>query len=221
MKVSIHSLYWNNGIRLYESNKKVSDFFGLNVNYHNLDGIRHGNWMNAVLEQCDTEEVVGFFDIDCVPTNKTIVEKSIQYVIKNDSFIGIAQASNHIPPCSHIFAAPAFFFITKNCYEKLGKPSFSENQRSDVAEEVSYRAEESGVKYTCLYPTHYERPSTEGVWNLGNYGKFAIGTHFQGGVYHLYQGRFQNNVELFEKRCDQIVNKTFTTDGMIQSLEVL
>lgn len=218
MRVSIHSLYWDNGKRLQESNKKISDHFGFNVQYHNLNGAPHGLWMNAVLDQIDSE-IFGFFDNDCVPTNFNVVENVIKYVTTNDSFVGIAQCSNHIAPYSHVFAAPAFFFITKSCYERLGKPQFSENSRSDVAEEVSYVAEEKGVKYRALYPTHYERPSTEGVWNLGNYGGFAVGTHFHGGVYHLYQGRFENNVELFERRCNEIISGTFSTENMISSLE--
>lgn len=218
MKISIHSLYWDNGARIKEINKKVTDHFGLGVHYHNLNGIPHGLWMNAVLDQVDSD-VFGFFDADCVPTNLDIVQKSIEYVSKFDTFVGIAQCSNHIPPYSHIFAAPAFFFITKSCYEKMNKPTFSENARSDVAEEVSYRAEEMGIKYRAIYPTHYEKPSTEGVWSLGNYGGFAVGTHFTGGIYHLYQGRFENNIKMFEDRCNEIVSGTFSTENMISCLE--
>jgi hypothetical protein len=220
MNVSIFSLYWDNGKSLYELNKKVTDHFELNVNYHNLNNIRHGHWMDNIMHNCNSE-VIGFFDVDCIPTNRDIVEKSISYVVENNSFIGIAQASNHIPPCSHIFAAPAFFFITKDCYmNRLNKPSFLENERSDVAEEVSYVAEEKNVKYRCFYPTHFERPSTEGVWDLSNYGKFAIGTHFNGGIYHLYQGRFANNVALFNERCNQIISGNFSTQNMISSIEL-
>lgn len=218
MKISIHSLYWDNGRELAENNKKVCDFLGLNVNYHNLNNFRHGLWMNEVLNNVDSD-VIGFFDIDCIPTNKDIVYNAIEYCIKNDSFIGIAQASNHIPPYHHIFAAPAFFFITKNCYKFLGNPSFLETNRSDVAQEVSYIAEEKMKQYRILYPLFYEKPSIEGIWNLGHYGKYGIGTYFEGGIYHLYQGRFQNNVDLFKKRCQQIIDGTFTTENMKRCVE--
>lgn len=218
--VSIFSLYWDNGKELYEINKQVTDFFELNVNYHNLNNIRHGDWMNHVMNECDSD-VVGFFDTDCVPTNRDIVERAVSYVIQNNSFIGVSQVSNHIPPKTHVYAAPAFFFITKDCYfNRLDKTSFLETSRGDVAEELSYVAEERGIKYKCLYPTHFEKPSTEGIWNLGNYGGYAVGTHFYGGVYHLYQGRMQNNIDLFRQRCDQIINGTFSTDGMIDSVGI-
>lgn len=220
LKINIFSLYWDNGKHLYEISKKVTDHFQLNVQYHNYNNIRHGDWMTQVARQCDAD-VIGFFDTDCVPTNRNIIEKSIKYVIDNNTFIGVSQVSNHIPPKTHVYAAPAFFFITKDCYmNRLNQPSFLETKRGDVAEELSYLAEEKGIKYKSLYPTHYERPSTEGVWNLGNYGGYAVGTHFYGGIYHLYQGRFQNNIDLFEKRCDEIINGKFSTEGMFDSVGI-
>lgn len=219
MNVSIHSLYWDNSKDLFIQNKRVCDHFELPVNYYNLNGVRHGTWMDEVLKLSDSD-IIGFFDIDCVPTNKEIIKQAINYCVKNNSFIGIAQASNHIPPSSHIFAAPAFFFITKSCYLSLDCPSFCETNRSDVAQEVSYRAEELSKPYKAIYPKYFEKPSTEGVWKLGNYGKFGVGTYFNGGIYHLYQGRFSNNIELFTKRCDQIITKgTLDFSSMVPCVE--
>ena len=196
------------------------EHFGLSVNYYHLPGFPHGKWMNEVLNNTK-DDVVGFIDNDCVPTNKQVIEMCFEYAFKKESFIGAAQATNHIPPCSHIFVAPGFHIMSKKCYEKLGRPTYSETKRSDVAEEVSYVAEEKGVKYRALYPTHYDSPSTDGLWALSNYGYYAIGTHYMGGIYHLYQGRYQINVELFEKRCEQIVNGSFTVNGMKNSLDLI
>jgi hypothetical protein len=97
-------------------------------------------------------------------------------------------------------------------------PSFSENSRSDVAEEVSYVAEAKGKRYRCLYPTRFDGIPLEGVWRLSNYGFFGIGTLFADKIYHLYQGRFNKNVELFCRRCDQIVEGKFDMSGMHDSL---
>jgi hypothetical protein len=160
-----------------------------------------------------------FFDADCVPLDRDIVEESIDYVTKNDSFLGIAQASNHVPPYSHIFATPAFFVITRSCYIGLGQPSFSETPRSDVAEEISYIAEERSKRYKCLYPTRFDGVPVEGVWRLSNYGLFGIGTLFQDRIYHLYQGRFNHNVELFVKRCEQICAGNFDVSVMHDCLK--
>ena len=186
----------------------------LDIKYYHSEGLAHNVWMDKVMEDADTD-IVGFFDIDCVPTNTNIVEKCVQYVSNTNNFIGIAQTTNHIKPGYHVYAGPAFFFISKQTYfDRLGKPSFSETYRSDVGEELSYVAEEKDVEYKCLYPSYFEKSSHEGGWRLGNYGYFGIGTYFDCGIYHLYQGRFNYYTEFFEKRCDQILNGYFDTTNM-------
>jgi hypothetical protein len=218
MKVTAHTLCWNNvDPRILNSHAQVMEKFDLSVNYTKAN-IPHGTWMNAVCRDLDSDVFV-FFDADCVPLDRAIVDETIKYAIANDTFMGIAQASNHIPPYNHIFAAPAFFVITKSCYRSLGNPSFSENSRSDVAEEVSHVAEISRKRYRCLYPTRFDGVPVEGVWRLSNYGYFGIGTLFADRIYHLYQGRFNKNVELFVRRCDQIVRGEFDMTGMHDSLK--
>lgn len=216
--VEIRCMYWENAEYLIESHKKVTEHLGIPVQY-DLTTMPHGKWMDEVLENSD-KDIIGFLDCDCVPLNKQIVDYAIVYANATKAFIGNAQVSNHIEPRSHIFAAPSFFFICRDTWIKMGKPSFSENPRSDVAEEVSYRAESYMVPYTALYPSNFEREPVEGVWRLGNYGYYGIGTVFAHSVYHLFQGRYKQNADLFKLRCDQIVDGTFTTDGMFNSLDV-
>jgi hypothetical protein len=218
MKAEIHSLHWNNvDQRLVQAQKTVLDKFGLSINY-TKGNYPHGAWMDHVCRNSDADVLV-FFDADCVPLDREIVDESIAYAIKNDSFVGLAQASNHIPPFSHVFAAPSFFVITRSCYEKLGSPSFSETRRSDVAQELSYIAEEKRKRYRCLYPTKFDGVPVEGVWRLSNYGLYGIGTLFANRVYHLYQGRFNHNVDLFCRRCEQIVQGNFDVTEMHDSLK--
>jgi hypothetical protein len=218
VNVEIHSLYWDNSECLLEHNKKVMDYFNIPVLYHHLNGAGHGDWIDWVMEN-STADVVGILDIDCVPLNKEIVDFSIQYAYKNKSFIGLAQCANHIFPYSHICGAAVFYFINRQFWIDLGKPSFRETQRGDVSEEISYLAEERKIPYKALYPTYFEREPIEGVWRLGNYGYFGIGTVFSNSVYHLYQGRYQQNIDLFAKRCQEIVDGTFKTDGMFSSTD--
>jgi hypothetical protein len=147
-----------------------------------------------------------------VPTNKDIVDKAIAWVMQHGTFLGIAQASNHIPPYSHIFAAPAFFAITKSIWDKMSRPTFLETEQADVAENVSYAAEMMKVNYKTLYPTHYFKTPQEGIWKLHTYGEYGIGTHFEGGIFHLYQGRFPENADFFEEACKSIIDGTFKLD---------
>jgi hypothetical protein len=218
MNVEIHSLYWDNSEYLLESNKMVMDHFKIPVNYHHLNGVGHGEWIDMVMQN-STADVVGILDIDCVPLNVNIINSSIDYAYKNKSFIGLAQCANHIFPYSHICGAAVFYFIYRDFWLAIGKPSFCANLRGDVSEEISYLAEENKIPYKALYPTYFEREPIEGVWRLGNYGYFGIGTVFSDSVYHLYQGRYKQNADLFSIRCQQIVDGTFNTTGMFKSTD--
>ena len=218
MKVELNTLYWNNGSYLVESHKQVMDHFGLSVNYHNLDKVHHGLWMDWLLEN-SSSDIVGIIENDCIPLNPEIIQYCIDYVSQSGTFIGMAQCANHIPPFNHIYAAPCFYFISTEFWKSIGKPSFLENSRSDVGEEISRICDENRITYKALYPTHFERPSDEGIWKLANYGYYGIGTVFDNSIYHLYQGRLAKNAELFKLRCEQVINGTFSTDGFISSTE--
>lgn len=217
MKVEICTLYWENTpVEMINAHKKVTEHFDLPVNYY-TQSIPHGLWMDAICEQSESD-VIGFLDGDCVPLSRDAIFDAIKYVSSNDTFLGVAQASNHIHPKTHIYAAPAFFFVTKSCWKKVAT-SFAETTRSDVAEEFSYVAEEKGIRYRALYPTYFEGEPVEGVWPLSNYGYYGIGTVFGNSCYHLYQGRMGNNLEKFQTRCDQIVNNGFSTNGFYNALD--
>ncbi len=219
MKISIHSLHWDNTSDIAEMHKEVTKHLNIKVNYHNLDGMRHGHWCNEIM-RLDDADIIGFMDIDCIPTNREIVDRCINWAATNDSFIGLAQSSNHIAPATHVSAACTFMFITKKCYEYLGKPSFLESPRGDVSQELSHVADEMRKTYRAIYPLCYDKEPAEGKWRLNNYGYFGIGTYYPGGIYNLFQGRYKENRDLFEKRCKQVIDGTFTIDGMIGSTEV-
>ena len=65
--------------------------------------------MDESCHEYGTNDIIGFIDIDCVVTNKKIIDDCLSYVDKNKSIIGIAQVSNHIAPFTHIFVGPGFF----------------------------------------------------------------------------------------------------------------
>lgn len=206
--VEFHSFHWDNFNRdVLNAHKKVMAHFKLDVIYTE-ENMEHGEWLDRVMSQA-TKEVVAVIEPDCIPLNREIIEQAAEFVHKNKTFLGPAQASNHIYPGSHIFASPAFFFISTDCYKRMGYPSFRLNDRADVAEELAYRAEKLGIPYRTLYPTHYENVPLEGIWRLGNYGYYGIGTVFAESVYHLFQSRFEQNVKLFLRHCEEVVNDCF------------
>lgn len=211
MKIEFNTLYWSNTPKeQIEQHIKVTEALGFPVNYYRED-TRHGAWMDKVCKNSDSD-IIGFFDSDCVPISRENIFNCLKYVKNSGTFLGIAQVSNHIPPKSHIYAAPAFYLINKKCWERLNT-SFLETPRSDVAEELTYKAESIGMRYRCLYPSTFEREPVEGLWPLGNYGYYGIGTTFENTVYHLYQGRIGKNLELFLQRCEEIIQGKFTNEN--------
>lgn len=217
MRTELHSLSWPDADpRMEEAQARVFRHFTLPVNRHKRRA-HHGPWMDEVLRVTNAD-VIGFFDNDCIPLRPAVVQQTVRYVLRHKTFFGLAQASNHIGTKAHVFAAPAFFVIPKQVWLDLGSPSFAQTPRSDVAEEVSYIAEEKGLRYRAYFPTHFDAEPTEGVWRLGNYGFYGVGTVFGDAVYHLYEGRKKQNVDLFVRRCEEVVNGTFTTQGMHRSL---
>jgi hypothetical protein len=218
--MEIHSCFWeNNDPIFYEYHKKIMNKFDINVQYHKKT-INPGEWMNNVINNCK-EEVLGFIDIDCVITNKKIINECQNYIIKCKSIIGIAQVSNHIKPQNHIFVGPGFFFINVDTWKKLGRPSFKARKNKlknffrkkfDVAEGVCYKFEKYNIKYKAFYPSFYQLEADN--YNLHNYGKYGIGTYYEEGIYHLFESRKPNNINCFKKKCIDILNNKFSTADM-------
>ncbi|NBW56536.1 hypothetical protein EBR43_01885 [bacterium] len=217
---TIHTLYWENSDPdIVNSHRNVINHFNLPVEYHTKT-IRHGLWMQEVLDN-ETSDIVGFVDIDCIPLRQDTFTETIRICAAHRSICGIAQATNHIPPMTHVFCGPGYFFIWRKLYEALGRPPLMETQRSDVCEEICYQAEAKGIRYHTFFPTHFEREPVEGVWRLHNLALYGVGTTYGDKVYHLFQGRMKENAQLFAKRCKQVVDGTFNTNGMFSSTDLL
>lgn len=216
-----NTLYWDNITpSVIEAHKSVCDFFDLNINYckpsdyRESDWINHSDWMDIICEN-SKDDIIGFLDIDCVPINKDKIKECYEYVKKYGTFIGIAQTANHKYPASHIYAGPAFFIVSKKFLLDLNI-SFKETARSDVAEEVSYIAEEHSKWYKAIYPTHYEE-FPHGLngpkWKLGNYGFFGLGTVYGEYCYHHFRiGQCkEEDINRFIARCNEIILNKFST----------
>lgn len=216
MKIEFHTLHWNNiPQEQIDAHKMVMDHFDIPINYHNVN-MNHGLWMDKVFEQSQSDIVV-IFDIDCVPLSKEKMMDCIRYVKNSGTFLGLAMVANHIHPKSHIYAGGVFYVVHKKSWEALGRPSFTETRRSDTTEEFTYLAEEAGMRFRCLYPTTFEREPVEGIWPLGSYGYYGIGTTYDDTVYHLFQSRIGTNMDLFIQRCKDIVEGRFDNSTHINA----
>ena len=215
--VELHSFHWDNfNPKILEMHRKVMHHFNIDIQYTQKN-IPHGQWLDEVLTNASCK-VVAIIEPDLIPLNREIIDTAIDYVISEKSFLGCAQVSNHIAPANHIYAAPSFFFISVECYKNLGSPSFkSIPSKADVAENISYVAEQQGIRYRTLFPTCFEKEPQEGAWPLASYGYYGIGTVYSNSVYHLFQSRLQSNIELFIKRCEDVLKNEFNTSNFIPS----
>lgn len=211
MKIMISSLVGSNiDPRIVEGHKKVCEHFNIPVSYfyqeHNID---HGLWMDNILRTYEEPDIFGFFDIDCVPLKRDAVSISIE-MAKRGYLIGPAQTTNCIKEKYHIFASPAFLFISKNLYRRIGSPSCVNNPISDTAQELTRHAEKQQLPYRYWIPTKFEKESSEGIWRLAGYGYYGVGTVYGDNmIYHLYESRKNINAELFSRRCEEIINNKF------------
>lgn len=202
--IEIHTLHWPDADpRLAEHQQLVFDALALPLNRH-VCRIDHGLWLNAVLQSA-TAEVVVFVDNDCIPLQRGVVERAARFADQQQSFVGIAQCSNHIPGAGGVFAAPAFLAVSRQAWHSLGRPDLRASRRCDVAEELSRAAEAAGLRYQAIHPTSFERAGQWGVYALGAYGPYGIGTVFGGCIFHLYEGRSRQNVDLFVQQCQKVL----------------
>lgn len=211
-----HTLYWSNADPgLVATHQRMMRHFGFPIHYTSED-TNHGEWMDQICDRSGSD-VIGFFDIDCVPLDYDRVLRCATYVAETQTFLGIAQCANHIAPAAHIYAGPAFFLMHRKCWTQLraAGASCTDAKTWDVAEHVSYTAERLEISYRCLYPDTFERGgySRTAPWRLGNYGMYGIGTTYNDTVYHLFESRHRKNIALFAERCDQILHGTFSTLG--------
>lgn len=217
MNVEFHSLYWDNvDINLVNAHKQVMKHFNIDMNYSAIN-MNHGQWLDKILANA-TADVVAIIEPDCIPLNRECIDRFTKYAYENDSFVGLAQVSNHMAPALHIYAAPAMFIISVRGYNKMGRPSFADNEYYDAAELVSYCAESMGVLYKCLIPRFFEKIPTSGkVWRLGSIAVYGIGTVYDDCIYHLFESRKALNVELFVNRCKEVISGEFSTAGFLSS----
>ena len=190
--------------------------------YSVLSDQQPGPTMDKVIEILTAREhdAVMFLDVDCVPLNDTAIDYFFEQA-NQGKIIGDAQRSNHIENNQHVFCAPHNLTFRFDLYNNIGKPSFSPTTRGDVAEELTFVAEENNIPVEILMPLRYDAPPIRMAWedpNLPPYWdladgmpKYGIGTTFgneQFGdmFWHMYQSFHPGQTERFLMKCEEILN---------------
>ncbi len=180
--------------------KKVFDFFKLPLNQFS-GGLSHGRFIDEIINSTNFDAYI-IFDIDCIPLKNIIYDYLLIELFKEECIIGIEQTCNCNTSIGHIYAGPACFAITKNTYEKLGKPSFCENIRSDVAQELTHVCREKNIKTKFLKFGH----ANNKLWKLDNNRCFGFGSIYENGlIYHQFQ--ITKNGQEFINKCKETIGE--------------
>jgi hypothetical protein len=151
-------------------------------------------------------------DIDCIPLSTEallyVFEKANQGIL-----IGNVQRSNYLENNKHVFVGSSCLCLNRNLYEFLGVPKFSPTNRGDIAEELTYIAEDKNIPIEFFTPLSYEAsPYEKENWELDGVMKpYGIGTTFgnQEGTpmfYHLFESRLNLHVDRFINKCRTILD---------------
>jgi hypothetical protein len=202
--------------QVYQDHKQCCDKLELDVIYHKYPEFKeydevysaHGNFMTSILEE--EKEIACFLDIDCLPYNKSILEKAYNWAKENKSFVGNAQNISHTNMRNHVYAAASCLFVSKDAWNQLGSPSlswFTQNgNQIDTAQILTLRADQIGMDYQLMYPIGWDEG--EG-YKLGGYGKYGTGTLYPATWHYFRISKFKDEIpNLWIKTVESIITNT-------------
>lgn len=146
-------------------------------------GFSHGRSIDLFFRLAPYDLVV-ILDVDCIPLNDQALPALIEQA-EAGHLVGAAQRANHIENAKHIYAGPFLMALSKDTYVRLGRPSFCETERGDVAEELTYAAEAREVPVLLLWPTHCDEPK----WQLTETLSFGRNTVYEDLFLHAFEIR--------------------------------
>ena len=183
--------------------------------FHSHEQVEHWQTLdfgvNSLFEQGYDDVLI--LDTDCIPLNREALTYMFDKIAEG-VLIGTAQRSMHIENDKHVYVGSPCTGISKELFEKLGKPSFRYTSRGDTTEELSYIAEEKELPIEMFMPLSYEQDPYGGkAWELDTPDKkYGIGTTFidkEGNevIYHLFEGRIAPHAPLFVKKAEEAYAK--------------
>jgi hypothetical protein len=227
VNAAIISLYMNNipkDFITYQS--AIMDKFNPYRHYQIKTDLDHASSMDYIMHcllndpndnislYLGNPDVIMFMDIDCIPLHSGVLDR---YIIPASvgSLVGNAQRSNHLENNQHIYCGSPAVAISLDTYKKIGTPSAAPTPCGDVAEQWTYKAEESGVNILIWMPTKYDAPpirmswetDTRPYWPLKD-GQpvYGIGTQYECGTWHMFQSFHPGQHDRFIKKCEEVLN---------------
>lgn len=151
-------------------------------------------------------------DIDCIPLSSFAIDYTFNKSL-HGSLVGNAQRSNHLDNNKHVFCGASCIAFSKETFEKMGKPSSTVTNRSDICEEFTWLCEGKNIPVEIYMPESYEQLPYDSTdpWPLADgMPHYGIGTTFKNSddiplFYHLFQSRLHQHLELFYNKCESLL----------------
>jgi hypothetical protein len=158
----------------------------------------------ASITKCVAEsrdDIVIILDIDCIPLRATSL-RLLKHFAAKSILVGAVQRANHINNDSHLYVGPFCMSFSRTVYDRLERPSFSETDRGDVGEELTYCWQNSGADVVFLWPSQVEHP----LWKLSGGANFGYGTTYDDLFYHAFCIREGLTNTSFLSRCKRVLD---------------
>jgi hypothetical protein len=196
----------NTEVPIYQ--KKVFDKFEMLINQFSSN-LSHCDFMDYIVKYEDCDAYI-FFDIDCIPLKPNLYQYIIDTIVSKNCILGIEQCSGIATSSpTLLYAGPACFAITSQLYNYLGRPSFKNNERSDVAQELTHLCNTIGIDIQFFKHTS----SKNYKWNLGIGKKFGNASIYDDWLYHQFEIKRDNdnnqNIMEFIEKCKSILSTNY------------
>lgn len=218
-RLAIVSLYGSNRpTTIVDWQRKVFDHFDIELNQIDcpFPAQSHGFFLDQIVDYTiDQWDYLITFDMDAIPLRPDFVGQVMDKIKDGRTLFGGAQQSNHIVvngSAQHVYVSPCFLAISRNLYEKLGRPTFDHTLRGDCAEELTWRVKEQGFNLGLVYPSKIIDP----CYPLDNGLYFGQGTTYGDLAYHNFCQDRANSEAMFVDKCKE----TLVHYGAAQSLSI-
>jgi SAM-dependent methyltransferase len=157
----------------------------------------HGEALDHLIKKRENGIII-FCDIDAIPLCRGVFEKMIFNVNNYGGLVGVAHQANHID-AFHQYPGPECLALSVETWNRLGRPSFRETARSDVAQELCRIGDDGGVAAVLMQPTAVTEPR----WPLAG-GWLGLGTVYENMLYHAFESRL--SCDRFIKKCREVIS---------------
>jgi len=209
MNFKIFSVYDEKYEKLAELQKQVFNKFNLEIHQRKLLGKNytenynaHGRVLSEIISN-EKQDLFIFFDVDCFPLKDSFLNTLIKKVEDGRTLSGAVGCANHIDK-NNLYVHPCFIGITKEVFEKAGRPGLSVNDRNDTGQFLTKKCKENNLKIDYWLPTSCKREK----WDLLPLNlKFGHGTVFEESIYHQFElAKDHRCLEEAINKCKEILS---------------